>query len=62
VAGTDSQRRCQPFVSERRRHADVGDDHVGWLCINCGEQRVGIADRLRYIDAGFVEQAGEPCS
>jgi hypothetical protein len=37
-------------------------DHVGWVRVDRGEQRVGVAGRAGHLDAGVAEQAGQPLS
>ena len=43
---------CDPdaLVVTPGRHADVGDDHVRWVCLHRGEEAVAVGERGDELD------------
>ena len=62
MPGCDSAIRSaatRPFVGVRRRHADVGDDHVRPVAVDLGEQRLGVRGRRLDFDAALAQHGGD---
>ena len=55
-----SPRRPQTLVGLRRRHADVDDRHVRAVRAHLQHQLVGVPGLADDLEAGVLEQAGDP--